>query len=220
MGIADNARWLAALTALAERRSSPPAARQRAIGLCRQFGFAPWVALAVAEGLVTLPEAAALDRAAKCKELQNAVLYDRRTVEELRRTLPYAPYFIAADLLAAGLPGLQRMSDALVIARGLLAPPTPAPAMILPGHQVRLRPAADYAGAARRILALAHNQGLPLIDALEVETGRLPLAVAQRRAAIARADARWRSVSRGPPHGGPPRSARDQHLRQRGDHHR
>ena len=91
---------------------------------------------------------------------------------------------------------------------------------MLPGRQVRLLPAADYAGAARRIMALAHNQGLSLIDALEVETGRLPLAVAQRRAAIARADARWRSDSRGIRGGGFPRSAGDQHLRQRGVYHR
>ena len=219
MGVTDNTRWLAALTVLAERRGCSPAVRQRATGLCRQFGFAPWVALAVAEGLVPLPDAAALDRAAKCKELQNAVLYDRRPLAELRRTMPFAPYFIAADLLAAGLPGLQRMSDALLIAGGLLAPPPGVPAL-LPGHRVDLRPPAEYATAARRITALARNQGLPLMDALDVETGRMPLPVAQRRAAIARADSRWRSDPRGAVRGGPPRPARDQDLRQRGDQHR
>lgn len=214
MIIPDNARWLEALTALAERRGTPASALNRATGLCRQFGFAPWISLAVAEGLTTLPDAAALDRAAKCKELQKAVLDERRPLAELRRTMPFAPYFIAADLLAAGLPGLQRMSDALAIARGLLVHASAAP-VLLSGGQVRLHAPSYYAKAAQRILALARNHGLPLADALEVDNGRMPLPVARRRAAIARSEAFRRSVQRGDRRGGAPRPAGDQDLRQR-----
>jgi len=205
--------WLAALAGLARARGDPPSALKRAEQLCRQLGLAPWIALGVAVGRIRLADAAILDRAVKCKELQGAVLDQGLPLAELRTRMPFAPYFLAGDLLAAGIPGLRRMSDALAVAKSLLNRELPPITRRATNQTVCRQPLEIYCAETKIILAMAATHGLDLASALEVAAGELPLAAAERRAAIKREDTRNYSQWRRP-------AADDHKLDQRRDRQR
>jgi len=171
MGNERSERWIEGLTALAESRGDAEHIAHRAADICRKMNLAPWVALAVAERLVPLKDAAILDMAARCKELQAAVLDQRKTLDELRSQRPYAAYLLAADLvesLGAEGPGLP---SAMEIAEGLLGAErqTGEDGSVLP---LRNKALAEYVAAARRIREVMRRNGCELGLAIEVETGR------------------------------------------------
>jgi hypothetical protein len=178
-GPAGDARWLAPLKELAERRGDPPGVAARAAGICRQLRVSPWIGLGIAEHLISLDDAAVLDRAARCKHLEHAVLDQRRSLDELRKALPFAPYLLAADLVehlhARGL----GYADALEISRGLLARERPVDADGMP-TPVRGQPLATYAASAEGILRLREQEGLDLRTAIEVVCEGLDPRLARR----------------------------------------
>ncbi len=167
--------------ALAESRGGSERVARRAVDICRNMNIAPWVALAVAEGLVPLKDAAVLDRAARCKELQSAVMDQRKALGELRRQRPYASYLLAADLVdALGADGLG-MPSATEIAEGLLAAERQ---MGEDGSVLSLRgrPFPEYVAAARRIREIMARTGCELGMAIEVATGRCDESFARQYA--------------------------------------
>lgn len=91
-------RWIESLRELAAARNDAPAIVQRAEELVRQLKLSLWIALGVAERLIPLADAEGLDRAARCKQLRDAVLVERRPLSELRVHFPWAPYMLASDL--------------------------------------------------------------------------------------------------------------------------
>ncbi len=91
-------RWSESLRELAAARHDGLAVVRRAEELVRQLKLSPWIALGVAERLIPLADAEGLDRAARCKQLRDAVLVERRPLSELRVRFPWAPYMLASDL--------------------------------------------------------------------------------------------------------------------------
>ncbi len=91
-------RWSESLRELAAARHDALAVVRRAEDLVRQLKLSPWIALGVAERLIPLADAEGLDRAARCKQLRDAVLVERRPLAELRVRFPWAPFMLASDL--------------------------------------------------------------------------------------------------------------------------
>ena len=91
-------RWIESLRELAAARNDAPAIVHRAEELVRRLKLSPWIALGVAERLIPLADAEGLDRAARCKQLRDAVLVERRPLSDLRVHFPWAPYMLASDL--------------------------------------------------------------------------------------------------------------------------
>ena len=173
---------------LAQARGGTPAMIRRVTALCQQFKFSPWIGWAVVEGKVTLPEAARLDGASKCATLQSAILDQHLRMADLEHIHPYAPYFLAHDLMAAGGGPFRRIGDALFVAKAVLASER------VPGGaeeaipRVRLQTTAHYQTVADQILRLRESEGLLLETATDVVLGVMPLAVARRRLALRRDD--------------------------------
>lgn len=166
-------RWVGALLGLAKQRGNSDAVGQRAVQLSRQLNISPWIALAVAERLISLKEAHLFDRVGRCRELQAAVLDKRRPVSELRVTLPYAAHFLAVDLMDAR-PGSAW--DVRVVTR-ILAGILGAEKKIGEDElslQVRSRPIAEYAAAVERVLAIMRRTRCDVGMALDVEAGHTP----------------------------------------------
>lgn len=157
--------------ALAQSRGDADRIWRRAVTICQEMNIAPWVALAVAEGLIPLKQAVVFDRAARCKDLQAAVLDARKSIDELRAHRPYAPYLLAADLVEALASEGLTMPPAMEIAEALLSVEAPiAPdGCVLP---LRQRPLSEYVRVARRIGELVRKTGCPLSMAIDVGTGR------------------------------------------------
>ena len=178
------------ITELAQARQGSPAMIRRVMALCRQFKFSPWIGWAVVEGKITLSEAARLDGAAKCPALQGAILDQNLKVADLENIYPYAPFFLAHDLMVAGGGLFRRISEALFVAKTLLASErVPGGADdVLP--RVRVKSTAHYRTVADQILRLRESDGLPLEAATDVVLGLMPLAVARRRLALRREDER------------------------------
>lgn len=169
---ARSERWVDGLLELARRRGDTDGVGQRAVALSRQLNVSPWIALGVAERLITMAQARELNRAGRCKELQAAILDKRRTVEELRFLMPYAAHFLASDLLET------RRNDGWndrVVIRILEA--------ILGGEKklgddemsfrVRTRSLEDYAAMVERVLAIMKRARCDVGMALDVEAGRM-----------------------------------------------
>ena len=164
-------RWVAAVSELARERGDSDAIWRRAVEITRRLNVAPWIGLAVAERRVTLSEAAQLERAARCQALQAAVLDKRKPLAELLTTLPYAPYFLAADLAEAAAERGWTSREAVAIADALLAleKQLDAEGKLLP---VRRRPLAEYVAAAARMRALISQTGCEAAMAADVEQGK------------------------------------------------
>jgi hypothetical protein len=163
-------RWVASLVELAQRRGNSDAVAQRAVQLSRQLSISPWIALAIAERLISLQEARVFDRVGRCKELQAAVLDKRRSMVELRMTLPYAPHFLAVDIMDAR-PGLAW--DVRVVTRilaGVLGSEKKG-AEVEPSMQIRERPLEEHAATVDRVLAVMRRTRCDVAMALDVEAG-------------------------------------------------
>lgn len=185
---------------LAQTRQGTPAMIRRVTALCRQFKFSPWIGWAVVEGKINLPEAARLDGAAKCPALQGAILDQNLKVADLENIYPYAPFFLAYDLMVAGGGRFRRISEALFVAKTLLAGERVQGGAEDAIPRVRLQSTAHYRTVADQILWLRESDGLPLEAATDVVLGVMPLAVARRRLALRREDERSFAVEgeRGP----------------------
>lgn len=167
---------------LARGRGDAEVIGRRAAGLARDLNIAPWIALAVAERILPLKDAQLLDRAARCKELQEAVLDKRMSVSQLKVAMPYAPYLLAAELLP-GLPGgtwtLRELTEVLKA--------------VLKGEQkrdeggqalpVRTKPAAEYAALVNRMAVVMKETRCGLTMALDMALGRLTEAFIREYAA-------------------------------------
>ncbi len=164
-------RWVAALAELARERGDSDAVWQRAVEITRRLNVAPWIGLAVAERRVTLPDAAQLERAARCQALQSAVLDKHKPLAELLTTLPYASFFLAADLAEAAAERGWTTREAVGIADALLALEKRLDAEGRP-LPVRRRPLAEYVAAAARMRALMSQTGCEAAMAADVEQGK------------------------------------------------
>ncbi len=165
-------RWIEGIRDLARRRGDGDAVWQRAVELTRQLNIAPWIALAVAERLVSLKDARLLDRAGKCVALQEAVLDQRKPLAELKTSLPYAPHLLAVELVDLLGRTDWEMRKVTSVAEGLLNQEKRAGEKggFLP---VRTRSLEEYAVAVRRVRRLIEVTGCNLRMALDVEAGRL-----------------------------------------------
>lgn len=170
-------RWISALKALAKERGDSEAVQSRAVALSLQLNLSPWLALAVAERLVTLEEARILDRVGRCRELQSAVLDKHRSLAELRTLLPYAAHFLAVEL-ADAQPGRFKDARPLIrILEGVLATElkTDGEALSL---RVRNRPVGEYAAAVDRIMGIMRRTRCEVAMALDVDAARMTEAYA------------------------------------------
>jgi hypothetical protein len=210
---ASRDRWIPSLIALAESRGDAERVWRRAVDICRTLNIAPWIALGVAERLIPLDQATPLDRAARCKDLQRAVLDKRLALDALKTTLPYAIHLLAAELLEhLGRDGWSA-PDALMLARTLLMQER-RPAEAGGWMPVRQRPFADYLAAGQRARRLMLQHGCTLDAALDVETGLLDVKMLAARSKRQRLADQWRSQHPLEERGGAPRG------RQQGDYAR
>jgi hypothetical protein len=172
-------RWIDGVKELADRRGDSEAVWRRAVDITRQFNIAPWIALGVAERIVALKDAPVLDRAARCGELQAAVLDKRKTLDELKTSMPYAAYLLAVELV--DLLGRENweLRKVTAVSEGLLNEERKLDEQGLP-LPVRTRPLADYAAAVRRVRRLVERTGCSLAMAIDVETGRLTEAFVEQ----------------------------------------
>ena len=166
-------RWVESLVELAKRRGDSDTVAQRAVQLSRQLNISPWIALAVAERLISLQEARLFDRVGRCRELQVAVLDKRRPVSELRVTLPYAAHFLAVDLMDARPGSAWDVRVVTRILAGILGAEKKIGDEEL-SLQVRSRPLAEYAAAVERVLAIMRRTRCDVGMALDVEGGHTP----------------------------------------------
>lgn len=165
-------RWIDGLTELAVQRGDDVSVVRRAVGLCRELNLAPWVALAVAERLITLKEARILDRASRCRELQEAVLEKRRPLADLMQLLPYAAHFLAADLMDhVKQPDWDVRRVTAILERVLGSERKFGEAEV--SVKVRTRTVDAYADIVRRILGVMERTHCDVGMAVEVELGRL-----------------------------------------------
>lgn len=165
-------RWEEKLSALARQRGDSEAVSARAIQLSRQLNVSPWIALAIAERLISLEDARVLDQVGRCKELQAAILDKRRSIGELRVMMPYAAHFLAVDLSEALQP---EAGDARVVIR-ILESVLNAEMKTVDGEmsrRVRTRSLSEYAAIVRKILGVMRRTRCDVRMALEVEAGHV-----------------------------------------------
>jgi hypothetical protein len=165
-------RWETKLIGLARLRGDSEAVSTRAIRLSRELNIAPWIALGIAERLISMKDARHLDRVGRCKELQSAILDKHRTLAELREMMPYASHFLAvelADLMkheAGDIRVVVRILDSVLNAERK----TDADELSM---RVRTRPVADYAAIVRKILGIIRRTRCDVRTALEVDAGHM-----------------------------------------------
>lgn len=165
-------RWEDALGALARRRGDSEAVSMRAIQLSRQLNVSPWIALGIAERLISLKDAQLLDQVGRCKELQAAILDKRRSIAELREMMPYAAHFLAVEILDAMK---QEAADIRVVIRilesVLNAEMKTSDEAI--SRRVRTRPLPEYAAIVRKVLVIMRRTRCDVRMALEVDAGHV-----------------------------------------------
>jgi hypothetical protein len=179
-------RWIDGLRVLARGRGDADAVWQRAVELTRQLNIAPWIALAVAEGIIPLKAAPLLDRASRCEALRGAVLDKRKTMDELRTTLPYAAHLLAVELVEFLGKTDWELRKVTTVAEGLLNQEKRLDEGGRTSLPVRTRSLEEYAAAVARVRHLIERTGCNMRMALDVEAGRLTEAyvvqyVQQRR---------------------------------------
>ncbi|MEI8140217.1 MAG: hypothetical protein WCI03_10160 [bacterium] len=165
-------RWEEKLAVLARSRGDGEAVATRAIQLSRQLSLSPWIALGIAERLISMKDARILDQVGRCKELQTAILDKHRTIEELRVMMPYAAHFLAVELMEV----LKHESgDIRVVIRILES--------VLNAERnsddesltmlVRTRTNNEYAAIVRKILGIIRRTRCDVRMALEVDAGHV-----------------------------------------------
>jgi hypothetical protein len=163
-------RWVESLVELAGKRGDSDAVARRAVQLSRQLNLSPWIGLAVAERLISLQEARVYDRVGRCRELRAAVLDKRRPMEELRVTMPYAPHFLAMDLMNERPSSSWDVRVVTRILTGVLGVEQ-RKSGDEPSLRVRTRPISEYAAAVERVLAIMRRTRCDVNMALDVEAG-------------------------------------------------
>ncbi|MEI8121878.1 MAG: hypothetical protein WCI20_07485 [bacterium] len=166
-----SALWIESLVKLARDRGNSDAVSKRAVQLSHQLNISPWIALAIAERLVTLKEAQLLDRVGRCKELQSAILDRHRTIDELKFLMPYAAHFLAVELLDSHASMKWDARDVVRILEGLLGTEKKTGDDEI-SFRVRLLPLEFYASAVERILAIMRRTRCDVGMALDVDAGR------------------------------------------------
>jgi hypothetical protein len=165
-------RWIDGITQLAEQRGDDGSVVRRAVSLCRELNLAPWIALAVAERLITLKEARIVDRASRCRELQEAVLEKRLPLADLMQRLPYAAHFLAADLMDhVRQPEWDVRRVTAILERVLGSERKFGGAEV--SVKVRHRSVGEYAEVVRRILGIMERTHCDVAMGVDVELGRL-----------------------------------------------
>ncbi len=165
-------RWEEKLTGLARSRGDAEPVATRAIQLSRQLNISPWIALGIAERLISLKEARVLDQVGRCKELQTAILDKRRTLAELRVMMPYAAHFLAVELmdLLRGDAGDVRVVIRILESVLNAERKTDEEDMSM---LVRTRPLDEYVVIVRKILGIMRRTRCDVRMAQEVEAGHV-----------------------------------------------
>jgi hypothetical protein len=165
-------RWTEGIKNLARSRGDGDAVWRRAVDITRELNIAPWIALAVAERLVALKEAPLLDQAARCVELQSAILEKRKRIGELKTTLPYAPYLLAVELVALLGKNDWELRKVTNVVKSMLNREQKQDERGAP-MPVRTRSLDEYVAAVRRVRRLVEETGCSLAMALDVDAGNL-----------------------------------------------
>lgn len=165
-------RWEAKLVELARIRGDSEVVATRAIQLSRQLNISTWIALGIAERLISMKEARILDQVGRCKELQAAILDKRRTVAELRVTMPYAAHFLAVELADLMKKNAGDIRLVIRILESVLNAERKTGEDEL-SMRVRTRPIADYAVIVGRILGIMRRTRCEVRMALEVDAGHV-----------------------------------------------
>lgn len=175
-------RWEEGLVKQALDRGGSHAVAQRAVALVREMNIAPWVALAVAERIISLQDARLLDAAARCKDLQSAVLDARVPVPKLRATLPYAPHMLAVEVLPLLPPGQWTQRELVKVLQVLMQAEQrrDEDGRILP---LGTRSAQEYAQTVGRMGRLMTETRCGLAMALDVMLGRITETLVRQHAA-------------------------------------
>ncbi|MEI6563504.1 MAG: hypothetical protein WCO42_04255 [bacterium] len=167
-----SARWEASLVKLARCRGDSEAISKRAVELSRQLNISPWIALGIAERLISLKDARMLDRVGRCKELQCAILDKRRSMDELRVMMPYAVHFLAVELMdvlgneARDVRVVIRILNAVLSAECKRGDDETS-------FRVRTRPIGDYAAIVRNILGIMRRTRCDVRMAQDIDAGHL-----------------------------------------------
>jgi len=165
-------RWEAKLVELARSRGDAEAVATRAIQLSRQLNISPWIALGIAERLISMKEARILDQVGRCKELQAAILDKRRTVAELQVMMPYAAHFLAVELADLMKKDAGDIRVVIRILESVLNAERKTGADEL-SMRVRTRPIEDYAVIVGKILGIMRRTRCEVRMAMEVDAGHV-----------------------------------------------
>jgi hypothetical protein len=165
-------RWEEKLAVLARSRGDGEAVATRAIQLSRQLSLSPWIALGIAERLITMKEARILDQVGRCKELQAAILDKHRTLEELRVMMPYAAHFLAVELMEVLKHESGDIRVVIRILESVLNAERNSDDESL-AMRVRTRTNHEYADIVRKILGIIRRTRCDVRMALEVDAGHV-----------------------------------------------
>jgi len=164
-------RWIESLVELARERGNSEAVARRAVQLSHQLNISPWIALAIAERLVTLKEAQLLDRVGRCRELQSAILDRRRPIDQLKFLMPYAAHFLAVELIESHALKKWDAREVIRILEAVLGAEKKTGDDEI-SFRVRILPLEDYASVVERILAIMRRTRCDVGMALDVDAGR------------------------------------------------
>lgn len=166
-------RWEEKLVELARSRGDSEAVATRAVQLCRQLNISPWIALGIAERLISMKNAQILDQVGRCRELQGAVLDKHRSIDELKVMMPYAAHFLAVELaeLMKSEAGDERVR--IRILESVLNAELKSDDEELSRRLVRNRPLTDYATLVRKVLGIMRRTRCDVRMALEVDAGHV-----------------------------------------------
>lgn len=175
-------RWAEALVEQALQRGGSRTTGERAVALVNEMNIVPWVALAIAERLVTLVEAKLLDAASRCKELPAAVLDARIPIPQLQATMPYASHLLAVEILPLLPPGSWSQRDLTKVLHLLLQAEQRRDEQgeLLP---VRTRTVSEYAQTVTHMSKLMDETRCSISMALDVALGRMPESLVRQVAA-------------------------------------
>ncbi len=165
-------RWEEKLGTLARSRGDSEAVAARAIQLSRQLNVAPWIALGIAERLISLEDARILDQVGRCKELQAAILDKRRTLAELRVMMPYAAHFLAVEVKASLKHEAGEIRVLIRILESILNAERNTDVETL-SLKVRSQPLESYAAKVRNILGIMRRTRCDVRMAQDVEAGHV-----------------------------------------------
>lgn len=165
-------RWEEKLVSLSRSRGDSEAVGLRAIQLSRQLNISPWIALGIAERLISMKEARILDQVGRCKELQSAILDKRRTMAELRVMMPYAAHFLAVELMEVLKTEARDIRIVIRILESVLNAERQTGEEEL-SMQVRNRSPDDYLVIVRKILGIMRRTRCDVRMAQEVDAGHV-----------------------------------------------